>query len=63
MRAASVRSSPAISCTKPILQLNIVISFRLDDDFKDTLVKEIVNDDLIVSAFDIVKAAPLNAFV
>ena len=63
MRAASVRSSPAISYTKPILQLNIVISFRLDDDLKDTLVKEIVNDDLIVSPIDIVKAAPLSVFV
>ena len=40
-----------------------MISFRLDNDFNDTLVKETVNDDLIVSAIDIVKAAPLNVFV
>ena len=40
-----------------------MISFRLDNDFNDTLVKEIVNNNLIVSAIDIVKAAPLNVFV
>ena len=44
------------------LQLNFVISFRLDNDVKDTLVKENENDDLIVG-FIIIKAAPLNVFV
>ena len=49
-------------CTKPILKLNFVISFRLDNDVNDTLVKETENDDLIVG-FVIIKAAPLNVLV
>ena len=44
------------------LQLNFVISFRLDNDVKDTLAKENENDHLIVG-FIIIKAAPLNVLV
>ena len=44
------------------LAIELVISFRLDNDVNDTLVKETENDDLIVG-FVIIKAAPLNVLV
>jgi hypothetical protein len=44
------------------LQLNIVNQFRLNNASKDTLEKELENDDLIVGII-IMKAAPLNVFV
>ena len=44
------------------LQLNIMIHFRLNNALKDTLEKDLENDDLIVGII-IMKAAPLNVFV
>ena len=46
------------------LQLNIVNQFRINNNnaSKDTLEKELENDDLIVS-ISIMKAGPLNGFV
>ena len=48
--------------TTSFLQLNIVIHFRLNNALKDTLEKELENDDLIVGII-IIKAAPLSVFV